>query len=742
MTNLKISQLTSISAADIVDTDEVAVVDSSVPRTKRASISNLRSAILKYEYDDYAAMDAETATLPDESIVSLKKEGFSYQFGTAGDSAFDLDSAPTGYTSQITGSSQPVVALALGDKYFHPAQFGDIDSLTATQMTTLLRLMLDKASVEQREVVIPARATDYEYDGVLFAPQHKGVRIHLEGTLSNTQATVGTAQSAINLGNHHPAYGNQTGSNHVTWYTVGTVSQDDHQVTLDSGSNRTSGVAAITVGARVMVRGVNHYLGAGSHERPLYLRWAHVLDVDAGTGVITLDRVIPFPMGTALIALADDSAVTGADASRRLFGTSGLWIEGPGGFKSLGNAFARGGSLDLHMHVGFIEAKTGLFFNSIQDADIYIERLKVTGKMIDIAGGSYNVRARVGSAFVEGTQNDSALAVVNENSEKITVEFDDFSAPDFAGTQGGFGMLYTRKSKFIFNGPCYMPNAVGSPISFSNAAATVSGTQVQPLTHDNTFEFRAGGSFGTGIARFFYGVDAGGECKRNKIIARGRFEGTPSTGYAGQLIGTDNEIYGGSWENGSLLISTTTPGCKVRDSHFDEGIVYSGVDRHDFDVANVTSDGWLAAKAALTQAVGISSENPTTSGDDYASVAFPADSLENNDVITLEWDVVVSGTTDAKTVQIHDGTGAVVTSSFAAGDTGLAWNKVEITIHADAAYNALTFDQDGAIAAFRRTGLTLSSSGLTLEFQRWVDNASDSLVVRRLRTSISRYGHV
>ena len=612
-------------------------------------------------------------------------------------------------------------------------------SFTDSQRKAAFQTLIRRAAARKHEILVPKAAGHWRLDAPLNLLD--GVRMNIDGVVENTAVT-SAEQNLFQLGNQHPAYW-KSDSSEITWFECAGVGMGE-TVTLDSGSNRTAGVAAIASGDMIMLRSKAYWLGAGDHERPLHAMLATVVDVDAGTGVITFDRGIPEAYGDSLIGLPNDDSVTGL-TGEGLFATRGVRVFGDGKLVSVRHFISRGGFMDAIIDMAEIDAETVFYSNLMQDSQIRFGKVTVREKLLDCAANSLRSRFVADSVVVQGAGGTGALGVMNENSAYCTMQVGDILAPAWEASGGNFKFLNSRYCE-IDVGTIVMPGCKASFCTFENEAYPVSGLEVQPLTVGNVFRLRGSAQLGSALGRFVYERNVGGEARHNRLTG-GTYFGTPSSGYAVEIGGSNTLVEGVQCEHGALRTNSTTQDAQLRNSHFGDGLsVFT--DPNAFAIQGITSDSQRLLRAA-GRALGSSDTSSTTTANDAVlETVFPAGTLLKGDEILIELagEITNGGAPGAKTLRIADDSGALISVPFLAAEDGSFHVEARISVQTTAIYSVRATGWMGtdcvARTAQRLTGLDLAGSSRTMRIERWVEDAGDEIRVDFARIRPSRPGHV
>ncbi len=111
-TDKKISELTTITGASVVDADLVPVVDSSATETKKVTIAELRNKIMERWFTDFAELDAQTATFADGTLLHLETEKTSYSCVSSGG---EITLTSSGQQVNVLRGSNGIDLRAAGD---------------------------------------------------------------------------------------------------------------------------------------------------------------------------------------------------------------------------------------------------------------------------------------------------------------------------------------------------------------------------------------------------------------------------------------------------------------------------------------------------------------------------------------------------------------------------------------------------------------------------------------------------
>jgi hypothetical protein len=688
------------------------------------------------EYDTFDDMSDNIASGGDDTVFTTRKYGAVYV-----EKSSDPDTEKNGV---------PLTMVARWNNTYTPDQLGlnTSDDFSDAARAEGLQKLVTVAAARGKEVLIPSDPETWKIDTPLSLWDN--TCLHIDGVLESSD-------DCFQIGNHHPAYWPSDGSK-MTWYNCASVVSGE-TVALDSGTNRTNAVAALSVGDTVFIRSEKYYVGAGSHERPLYAMAAIVLNIDEGSGVITLDRGMPEDYGDCLIGLPNDASVT-ALLGDALFFPKNVRVEGPGKLIAAEDILSRGGFIDSLIHVAEMEATTGFYCNAMMDSFIRFDRMTITEKLLDCAGNSTRTVMEAGTVIVQGGGATSALAVMNENSADCQMKIGELIAGEWDNTNGNFKFISTRRCG-IEAGNIALPKSVSSCVLFTASDYTKSGNEDQPTTTDNWFNLCGNAHLGDSLDRFVYetsdGVTSGGDlaAQRNRVTG-GHWFGTQTTGRAAEIGGLNTFLKDMVCESGELRLSSTSDSAIIQNCHFPDDISYIGGDHLDHEISGLVSNKTQAFKAASTK-----SGNESTSS--TAEVIFgdtgviPVGNFVEGDMIKVVIMGEVSGTTGTKEISLNIAVDTDDDGDDLDGDDDS--NKISLTIPAAAGDWVAEFGavfQSSAIMPMtgqlkcasapdiqvqRFTGMDTANFPVRIEVSGLVQDASDTLtvrsIVRKLTTSES-----
>lgn len=609
---------------------------------------------------------------------------------------------------------------------------GQADGLTSTQRTTRLQALFDKASSLGKELVIPAQSTPFQINFPLYMPASP-LTVQFGGQLRNSEAVDDDIASCIMMGNHHPA---QYGL--YTTFTAGSPVEGAQSVFLDSGANRTNGLAAIGADDLVEVWSVQYYIGSGADsKRPLFDLLAKVISTDATTGEIVLDRPLSqTPQGGAIILNASQPGVFDLNG-HPIYACYRPRLIGPGGLVTDGDPFSsRAAILDGEVNLGSVQARSLFYGNLMASTTMRVERGEVTRKIADIAGMSHDSKFSAEKIDFLGPGETGIVAIAfNENSRNCELKIGSLVAGGFAqATLINFSNTVACVADVRF---ISAPNVSNSLLGFANLSQPVVGDQAQPLTHDNVV--RVGEAHADGVNRFIFGSNTGGENKRNRVET-GRFFGTVGT-YAAEFTGEDNYIGPIVCESGALRLAADVVNLTVDNAYMDAGVSIASGSLAAHNISNLRSSSQALLRAARASVIVSAASSATTPNSVVLTSVVAAGALIAGDTVTLLVSGTVTGTNDTKTIQFTDNTGALLSLVMAAGTTGAFSLQATVSIQSNARYNEVGYIA-GAATPVRtaRTGLDLNANGRTFSVERWVTNASDSITVDSASIIPARYG--
>lgn len=709
-----------------------------------------------------AASTTESSTAQDIKIIGIDSNGRSIVVDRTTEADAGAGSGPGWMDAQrtaqaIEGSTSDPFSFGVATpnitrwtQTLFPSEYeaeADRD-ITATERTTRMRAIIDRAGQEGKEVVIPRSSTPYLYDSYLNTRNAKGIRIIPCGDLINTQSDDslgGIKQAVFRMGNYHPVYLNESVGG-LTWYTLDSFSAGIDTPVLTSGTNRTEGLAALQaagVGSVVVVRDRNYYLSAGNINAhvPESLVLAHILDFTASGPV--LDRALIEAMNEPIIALVNSPSLD--IEGQPLFVADSVTIEGPGTLNSLyGSAINRTGMIDCKVNVGEVSAADSAFLvNFVGKSTFHAERLFVSKRFVEFACGSHDTTVSWGSGEVIGTVGGRDLIKIGENSRDVTVRWDHLNAGEFSDS--GYGALLAGNCRRVLVDGGFV-NAPSLVYSFASVTSAVEpdlgGYHVQPVTEDITLRF---GQVHLGASsRYVHATNLSGENRRLRVES-GQFFGTLTNANAFELDGTDHYIGPVVCEDGALRITAGATSLTVDPMAYFEDGISSSVSLATHTVrGGVRSASQKLLRSGASEQKTSASSSTTTANSSALSSTFPAGALKSSDAVEIEVFGTVTGTNGAKTIQITDDTGSVATLSLLAADTGAFHVTALVSIQSNAAYNVSAEVRGAASIATtrtRRTGLDLELNGRTFNIERWLDNASDSITVDYAVITPKRYGY-
>jgi len=541
------------------------------------------------------------------------------------------------------------------------------------------------------------------------------------GTIRNTNNAGDNTSVAITSGNLSPSM-----CAALTLYTAPGVSEGANAVVLDSGANRTNGVAAMPVGTTVYWRSKTYTLQNGQ-QIPTSLGMARVTACDAGTGTITFHPPFHKDVANVLIGPATQPAVGAYSCYRSA-------IIGPGGFKSDSYYWTyAGGELECTTDIGFVEGQGGHFGNLFCHSYHRIRTINVTGRIQDNSFGSNNSIFECVSAYT--TSTGASPGVIFESGQhgcKNTTKYGSVYAPFYTGSSDCILVATGTQDSHLEIGYCFIPLATGRAVYFSNNTETVSGDQVQHVGKNNSFRCKRM-QVGANATHYVYIGNNNGLADGNSVL-EGHFSGAV-TNYAIEAQGTNTFIgpnvvcdTGALRVDNGATVSTDGP-------YFDGGVSFdSAVSLANQNIRNVRSAAQKLLRAAYCSGVlltinATAANNVVTGGTSTAA----AGCIAPGDGFYFRCKVNITGTNNTKTVQFRNAAGVVLGSiSFAAGDTGQGFIEGNLTVASDAIYSVQSVATKGttpATTAVRATGKTLNASGEVVTFESWVANAADTIRV-------------
>lgn len=670
---------------------------------------------------------------------------------------FDKDTEPNGYT-HTNGDGVKFTMLPRSNNTVTPEDLGINPSgdFTDNQRYQAFQKLVELAYVRKHEFTIPKAAESWKIDSP-FLPLD-GVRINIAGDLENLGLAADPARhSLINPGNHHPTYWALDNS-YITWHACSGVVAGE-KVTPDAGL-----IGSFKVGDVVLIRTLARWLSVNDVDRPLSMPAAVILDINSGTGQITLDRGIPEDLGDCMIGLANDDSVTTILGSKLVMPKS-FRIYADGTLKSARHVIPRGGCIDAIMEFAEVEAETMFYGNLMVNTKVKIGtgRFHGDGKILDAAGNCQNSVFEFDSITVLGEGNGSALAVMNENSTSCVFRGDTISALEWKEPGGNFKFLNSRYCSMDI-GEINMPKAVSSIVAFTAGDYTEDpgNNLVQPKTQDNRFILRGKGRFGAS-ARYAYetsaGTDNGVLAARRNRVEGGDWDGEVSTGYAMELNGQDGEIKDVRCAYGALRTGTTALRLRARDNYFRDGVdFFNGPGGFDLSGLNSQSNrDLIAARARATASFDTQSTAEVVIDE---TKVIGAGNASRGDEIGCVAVGISTGTAGTKTISFNV---AVDTDEDEVDmDVDDDANKISLTVPAtclDFVATAEGYFRSGVVLVLTGTlkdltngteigfsetflGVDMANYPVRLELTGLVANAADTLSITGITRTAKRDGHI
>lgn len=690
------------------------------------------------------AIEGTAASVPETEasttrLIGITTDDEAVTLQVSADYVGDLVSDP-----YSTGITTPQIARWTNTMFPSDVGVGVNDGLTASTRRARLQTALTQASTLGKEFLFPAKhGYVYEIDNNISLRGMDGVVIHLEGDLYNStpiSAEGGQNQTVFKQGNYHPTYLRLTGSNRLTWFTCGSPVLGASSVTLDSGTNRTDGLAALAVGDLIILRSAAFYLaGAANTDRPDWGQMAEITAIDSGTGVISLSQTLDESVTDCYIAKVDDDNVLDLQGEP-LFAAKNISITGPGRIGSVGSAIARTAMYQNEIHLGEIYGESAFYGALFCYTNMSFDNITINGKLADVSCLSHYSNFNFGHCTFEGPGEGVNMTLIAENSRYIKIKGHSLLAGEYA--DGVIVALLTSRKVDVDIDHVVAPAVTASAISINNALYSGSG-QTQPRSHDQSVRF---GTFVTGnsgiIGSFVDMGNDGGQLLRPKVT--GTFLGVPTT-RAATILGTEADISDAYFENGEIRLSGTTQ-AKMANTFAAGGISYATTTYQQNRISGMDSISWRTFRALSADATPNTTITSTTVGNDIVSFAIPAATIVALDRVTCFISGRVTGTNDAKNIQITDDTGALITLSLLAAFTGAFSVELVVNVSSNTIYMATARAVGTGLSAVltdtRRTGLDLTTNGRTITYEAWVSNASDSIIIDSYRFIPSRAGHV
>lgn len=566
-----------------------------------------------------------------------------------------------------------------------------------------------------------------------------GNDILLRAHVTITPATAIPGENCcIRFGDFFPSYtdptttGGSTPTQFATGYSIGNIAQITNVVTVPGAL-----AVALSVGDGVMVESeAAHRINNAN--RANYSLVTRVAGIDLGTNQITLADYIDEAIGNAKIFQGDQPDVKATAAARHgMFVLFDYTMHGDGILDGQAdNAMMRSACYNTKLLGISLRGKHGVFGNLICKSNWILREVRAYEKLVDIAAASHEFDCYAEQWIFDGPGDLDAggisAFVINEASRKVHVRGKSALLPEYTNNsvfeyrncrQSGFDFEFVSApnctAAFAFEADF---NGIGTePQMYANyirVGTAVTGTG-RPLNcaNDNALGFEVrGGVFvctGTNNARI--------KGRNGKILPGVRFAN----------IGLD------------LMAGVT--GWRIASADIDGGIVEVTGKRSDNIISGGKSVSWSALRAVRQNSTTYLTRTQTAAGTPIATMAIPPGALVAGDRIRIKARVTSTGNNAAKTLELRDDTGAVVTiaipAAAAAQSIALDFTAVVQTNVALSFVGTVTVGAVTTAYTARRTTLDLSANGRTIELDGWKTDAGDGLFIHELQMQPVREGH-